>query len=239
MVAEGVKKQFSLVKRSVLGNRKASSSWSTSSQWSRLLSSQGDGGRYSPDPLMVDSLNTSLMEFSRNANVIDFGFLLAIFAFSSIMGLGDVESTSGAVLLLLWNNRAGRLKRDLYLAGAAAAASAMVPCCGCWGAIARAVDMMIKKVKSSERRGGSTCYCWLALLSAFLSLRKERFWGVVTKQRHSSNELFTWIWIAWYTVCPELCSCTTTLVDQSDKDGEEKLTGSSRIWVTHPFQCFS
>lgn len=101
MVAEGVKKQFSLVKRSVLGNRKASSSWSTSSQWSRLLSSQGDGGRYSPDPLIVDSLNTSLMEFSRKANVIDFGFLLAIFAFSSIMGLGDVASTSGAVLLLL------------------------------------------------------------------------------------------------------------------------------------------
>lgn len=146
MVAEGVKKQFSLVKRSVLGNRKASTSWSTSNQWSRLLSSQGDGGRYSPDPLIVDSLNTLLMEFSLKANVIGFGFLLVIsIVFSSIMDLG-VESIMGAVLLLRWNNRAGRLSRDLYRAGAGASAIVACCCCCCEG-IARAVDMFKSKME--------------------------------------------------------------------------------------------
>lgn len=173
MVAEGVKKQFSLVKRSVLGNRKASASWSTSNQWSRLLSSQGDGGRYSPDPLIVDNLNTSLMEFSLKANVIGFGFLLVIsIVFSSIMDLG-VESIRGAVLLLRWNNRAGRLSRDLYRAGADA--SAIVACCCCWcEEIARAVDMFKSKMEKERNKGVVILVIrWLTLLSAFLSLRKS------------------------------------------------------------------
>ena len=160
MVAEGVNKQFSLVKRSVLGNRKTSSSWSTSNQWSRLLSSQGEGGRYSPDPLIVDSLNTLLMEFSRRASVIGLGLLVILAFSSSIMDLGVDASTSGAVLLLRWNNRAGRLKRDLYREGTVAVSAIVVCCCCCccWGEIARAVDM-IKYVTEKQGVYGSHCCC--------------------------------------------------------------------------------